>query len=89
MARINVINFMTNVERESWVHRLDPRTKIMLILFFTTIPLLFTDLRFTVFYILLTVPLWLTANIDYRPMAGPFAGAGFFLMIVFVFNALR
>jgi energy-coupling factor transport system permease protein len=89
MARINVINFMTNVERESWVHRLDPRTKIMLILFFTTIPLLFTDLRFTVFYIVLTLPLWLTANIDYRPMAGPFTGAGFFLLIVFFFNAVR
>lgn len=89
MARINVINFMTNVARESWVHRLDPRTKIMLIIFFTTVPLLFTDLRFSVFYVLLTVPLWLTANIDYRPMAGPFGGAGLFLLIVFLFNAVR
>ncbi|HUV73419.1 MAG TPA: energy-coupling factor transporter transmembrane component T [Anaerolineae bacterium] len=89
MAKINVINFMTNVERDSWVHRLDPRTKIMLLVFFTTVPLLFTDWRFSLFFILLTLPLWLTANIDYRPMAGPFAGAGFFLLIVFFFNAVR
>jgi len=89
MAKINVINFMTNVERDSWVHRLDPRTKIMLLVFFTTVPLLFTDWRFSLFFILLTLPLWLTANIDYRPMAGPFAGAGFFLLIVFIFNAVR
>jgi len=89
MARINVINFMTNVNRESWVHRLDPRTKIALIIFFSTIPLIFTDLRFSVFYVVLTVPLWLTANIDYRPMAGPFGGAGFSLLIVFLFNAIR
>jgi len=61
----------------------------MLIIFFTTVPLLFTDLRFSVFYVLLTVPLWLTANIDYRPMVGPFAGAGLFLLIVFFFNAVR
>jgi len=89
MAKINVINFMTNVERDSWVHRLDPRTKIMLLVFFTTVPLLFTDWRFSLFFIVLTLPLWLTANIDYRPMAGPFAGAGFFLLIVFFFNAVR
>jgi energy-coupling factor transport system permease protein len=89
MPRINVINFMTNVDRVSWVHRLDPRTKIMLILFFSTIPLLFTDLKLSVFYIALTVPLWLTANIDYRPMAGPFVGVGFFLVIIFLLNAVR
>jgi energy-coupling factor transport system permease protein len=89
MARIDVINFMTNVDRESWVHRLDPRTKIMLIVFFTTVPLLFTDLRFSVFYIALTLPLWLTANIDHRPMVGPFTGVSFFLLIVFLFNAVR
>lgn len=89
MAKINVINFMSNVERESWVHRLDPRTKIMLLLFFTTVPLMFTDWRFSLFFILLVVPLWITANIDYRPMIGPFVGAGFFLFIVFFFNAVR
>jgi energy-coupling factor transport system permease protein len=89
MAKINVINFMSNVERESWVHRLDPRTKIMLLLFFTTVPLMFTDWRFSLFFILLTLPLWLTANIDFRPMIGPFIGAGFFLFIVFFFNAVR
>jgi energy-coupling factor transport system permease protein len=89
MAKINVINFMSNVERESWVHRLDPRTKIMLLLFFTTVPLMFTDWRFSLFFILLTLPLWVTANIDYRPMIGPFVGAGFFLFIVFFFNAVR
>ena len=40
MAKINMVNFMSNIDRESWVHRLDPRTKIALILFFTSIPLL-------------------------------------------------
>lgn len=89
MPRINVSNFMTNVDRDSWVHRLDPRTKLFLILFFSSIPLLFTDLRFSLFFIALVTPLWLTANIDYRPMAGPFAGVGFLLLIIFLLNAVR
>jgi energy-coupling factor transport system permease protein len=89
MPRANVINFMTNVDRESWVHRLDPRTKLALILVFTTIPLLFTDLRFTIFFIVLTLPLWATANVNFRPMMGPFAAVAFFLAIVFLLNAVR
>ena len=89
MPRINVINFMTNVDRESWVHRLDPRTKLMLILFFSTVPLLFTDIRISLFFVLLTIPLWLTSNLDFRPMAAPLLSVGFFLLIIFLMNAVR
>lgn len=89
MAKINVTNFMSNVGRDSWVHRLDPRTKIAILVFFGTIPLFFTDYRFILIYIVLTLPLWLTSNIDFRPMKGPFIGVGFFLLIIFLLNALR
>lgn len=89
MARVNVTNFMANVDRNSWVHRMDPRTKVALILFFSTIPLLFTDLRFTVIYIALLIPLWATSNINFRPMLAPFIGVGFFIFIIFFFNAVR
>ena len=89
MPRINVVNFMTNVDRESWVHRLDPRTKVALIFFFASVPLLFTQWQFTLIFILLTLPLWLTANIDFRPMAGPLLSVAFMLVIIFIFNAVR
>jgi energy-coupling factor transport system permease protein len=89
VPKSNVSNFMTNVDRKSWVHDLDPRTKVMLIVFFTTIPLLFTDLRFTLFFIALTLPFWLGANLDFRPMAGPLTSAGFLLAIIFLLNAVR
>jgi energy-coupling factor transport system permease protein len=89
MPRISAINFLANVEGNSWVHRLDPRTKIALLVFFTTIPLLFTDIRFVLFFILLTVPLWLTSRISLRPMIGPLSAVGVFLVTIFLLNALR
>jgi energy-coupling factor transport system permease protein len=89
MPKINMVNFMSNVDRESWVHRLDPRTKFALILFFTSIPLFFTNWRFTLVFIALTLPFWLTANINFRPMIGPFVGVGIFLVLIFVLNAVR
>jgi energy-coupling factor transport system permease protein len=89
MAKINVINFMANVGRTSWVHRLDPRTKVGILVFFSTIPLFFTDYSYIAIFIVLTLPLWLTANINFRPMRGPFTAVGFFLLIIFLLNALR
>jgi energy-coupling factor transport system permease protein len=89
MPRVNVSNFMTNVDRESWVHRLDPRTKLLLIVFFASVPLFFTDIRISLFFIALTIPLWLTSNLDFKPMAAPLVGVGMFLCIIFLFNAIR
>ncbi len=89
MAKVNVTNFMSNVSGDSWVHRLDPRTKIALLVFFSTIPLFFTDYRFIGFYILLTIPLWITAKLNFRPMISPFIGVGMFLTVIFLLNAIR
>jgi energy-coupling factor transport system permease protein len=89
MAKISVINFMANVGRDSWFHRLDPRTKFFIILFFSTLPLLFTDWRILLFFVLVSIPLWFTSNISFRPMIGPFTGVGMFLLIIFLLNALR
>ena len=84
-----VTNFLGNIGRNSWIHRLDPRTKVAILVFFSVFPLLFTDYRFIFLFFLLILPLWLTANLDFRPMKGPFIGVGFFMLILFVFTALR
>jgi energy-coupling factor transport system permease protein len=89
MPRINVTNFMANVDGKSWFHRLDPRTKVAVLLFFSVIPLFFTDWRFILVYIGLSLPLWLSSRIDFRPMVGPFIGVGFFLFIIFILTALQ
>ncbi len=89
MAKVNVSNFLSNVGGTSWLHRLDPRTKMVILLFFSIIPLLFTDYRFIAMFILLSLPLWLTSGINFRPMVGPFVGAGFMMVIIFLLNAIR
>lgn len=89
MAGGGVANFLANVDRESWIHRLDPRTKVAILVFFSVFPLLFTDYRYIFFFFLLILPLWLTANLNFRPMIAPFLGVGFFLFILFAFSALR
>ena len=89
MAKVNVTNFLANVGGTSWMHRLDPRTKLAILFFFSTIPLLFTDYRFIAIFIVMTLPLWLTSGINFRPMIGPFIGAGFLMLIIFLLNAIR
>lgn len=89
MASSSVTNFLANIGRDSWVHRLDPRTKVAILVFFSVFPLLFTDYRFIFFFFLLILPFWLTANLDFRPLVGPFIGVGFFMLVLFVFTALR
>jgi energy-coupling factor transport system permease protein len=89
MAKVNVLNFMSNIEQRSWVHHLDPRTKVFLILFFSFMPFIFSDPLILLIFIALTLPLWLSSNIDFRPMLGAFGGLTFFLIIIFLLNALR
>jgi hypothetical protein len=40
-------------------------------------------------FIVLSLPLWLTSKINFRPMVGPFVAAGFFMLIIFLLNAVR
>lgn len=89
MANVSVVSFLANIDRDSWVHRLDPRTKVAILVFFSVIPLLFTDYRFIFLFILLVLPLWLTANLNFRPLISPFIGVGFFMLVLFVFTAIR
>jgi energy-coupling factor transport system permease protein len=89
LANTGVVSFLANIDRDSWVHRLDPRTKVAILVFFSVIPLLFTDYRFIFLFILMVLPLWLTANLNFRPLISPFIGVGFFMLVLFVFTAIR
>jgi energy-coupling factor transport system permease protein len=80
---------MSNIEGDSWMHRLDPRTKIAILIFFSSLPLLFTDPLYILVFILLSLPMWLTARINFRSLIGPLVGVGGFLMMIFVLNVFR
>ena len=45
--------------------------------------------KISLFFVAMTIPLWLTANLDFRPMAAPLLSVGFFLLIIFLMNAVR
>jgi energy-coupling factor transport system permease protein len=80
---------MSNIDRDSWIHRLDPRTKIVILLFFSSLPLLFTDPLYIFGFIVLSIPLWVTAKIDFRSLRGPLIGVAGFLFTIFLLNVFR
>ena len=88
MAKNNVTNFMSNIDRNSWVHNLDPRTKVALLIVFSTLPIFFTDPRFIAVFIILILPIWMTANVDFRSLRGPLFGVGVFLTMIFILTAV-
>jgi energy-coupling factor transport system permease protein len=88
MPKSNVTNFMSNIDRKSWVHNLDPRTKVALLMVFSTMPIFFTDPRFIAVFIVLIIPVWLTANVDFRSLRGPLVGVGIFLTMIFILTAV-
>jgi energy-coupling factor transport system permease protein len=76
------IEFFSNVEKDSWVHRMDPRVKIILVVCLASLPLFFTDPLYLLgWFLLFSVLLW-SAKIDIRPIMALFYGG---LIMVFVY----
>ncbi len=76
------VEFFSNVEKDTWAHRLDPRVKLIAVLVLASLLLLFTDpvylAGWTVFFALL----FITAKVDAKPLAALFYGS---LVMVFVY----
>jgi energy-coupling factor transport system permease protein len=76
------IEFFSNVERDSWIHRLDPRVKILAVLALASLPLLFSHPLYLLAWFLLFLLLWRLARIDIRPLLALFYGG---LVMVFTY----
>ena len=76
------IEFFSNVEKDSWVHRQDPRVKLITVLVLATLPLLFSDPVFLAGWLVLFLFLWYQGKIDVKPIAPLFYGG---LVMVFVY----
>lgn len=63
------IDFVSNLDTGTWVHRLDPRAKLFLILAFVIIPLLFMDPLYLTAVLLLGLPVWFSAKIKIKSIA--------------------
>ena len=64
-------DFSLNYEKDTWVHRLDPRTKLIYIIIFATVPLFFTEFSYLLGCAMLILPVWISAKIDIRPIKVP------------------
>jgi len=89
MSKQNVTNFMSNIDGKTWVHKLDPRTKFAMLMFFSTLPLFFTDPLYILVFVLLSLPFWLTAKINFRSLSAPLIAVAGFLVMIFLLNVFR
>ncbi|WP_282172149.1 energy-coupling factor transporter transmembrane component T family protein [Cytobacillus firmus] len=62
------IDFVSNLDEDTWVHKLDPRAKLFMILGFVIIPLLFMDPLYLTGILLLGMVLWFSARIKIKPI---------------------
>jgi energy-coupling factor transport system permease protein len=76
------IEFFSNVEKDSWIHRLDPRVKVIGVVVLATLPLLFSHPAYLAGWMLFFFFLWFSAHIDLKPIAPLFYGG---LIMVFVY----
>lgn len=89
MASSDITNFLSNIEGDTWIHRLDPRTKVGVIVVFSTLPLFFTDPLYILVFMLLSLPLWITAKINFRSISAPLLAVLSFLTLIFLLNVFR
>lgn len=87
--RKQALYFLANVRGDTWFHRIDPRVKVIFLLGFITVDLLFLDPRFLFLALLTTIPIWITARVDLRPLLPVIFGLvlTFVGLFLFVFSA--
>ncbi len=76
------IEFFSNVENDTLIHRLDPRVKIIAVMILATLPLLFSDPLVLTGWRVLFIALWRLGKIDARPIMPLFYGG---LIMVFAY----
>lgn len=62
--------FVSNYEKNTWVHRMDPRVKLVAILSLVLVPLIFTDFYYLLGITVLIIPIWFTAKIEMASIMG-------------------
>lgn len=84
---MNTMNFASNYEKDTWVHRLDPRVKLIFIISFVLIPLLFTDIWYLVGISLIIAPVWMSAKIEVKPIMALLVAILIFSFVAVIFAA--
>jgi energy-coupling factor transport system permease protein len=64
------LDFVSNLDKDTWVHRIDPRVKLIMLCAFVICPLLFVEPWYLTGIVVLALPLWIGARIEIRPIHG-------------------
>ncbi|TFG42141.1 MAG: energy-coupling factor transporter transmembrane protein EcfT [Bacteroidia bacterium] len=83
---MNTMSLTSNYDKDTWVHRLDPRVKLISILSFVILPLLFTDIRYLLGIALMITPVWISARIEARPLKALLAAIAVFSFVAVIFT---
>ena len=78
-------DFSVNYEKNTWIHRLDPRVKLLFIVVFCTVPLFFTRFSYLLVCALCATPVWFGAKIDPRPIKGLLIAILIFSVVAIIF----
>jgi len=78
-------SFSANYEKNTWIHRLDPRVKLFFILSFVFIPLFFTKFLYLAVITVIILPFWISAKIDVRSISGLVVAILIFSFIAVIF----
>ncbi len=77
--------FLANVRGTSWFHQLDPRTKVAYLATLVLVDLLFLDPRYLFVIFLTTVPIWITARVNLRPLLPQITAVAITLLSLMLF----
>jgi len=78
----NPIEFFNNIQKDTWIHRLDPRVKLISVLILGSVLLLFTHPAYLAGWTILFLILWASARIDAKPLLALLYGGA---IMVFVY----
>ena len=77
------IDFLTEPTKDTWLTRLDPRTKIFVLVAFAILYLIYVHPFYLAIIFVLTLPFWLFGGVSVRSLAKPLAFILIFILFVF------
>jgi energy-coupling factor transport system permease protein len=78
----NPMEFFSNIQKDTWMHRMDPRVKLISVVTLGTVLLLFTDPAYLATWTVFFLILWASARIDAKPLVALLYGGA---VMVFVY----
>ena len=66
----SALDFVSNLDKDTWVHRMDPRVKLGLLTAFVICPLCFMDVWYLTGILVMALPLWFGGKIEIKPIRG-------------------